>query len=93
MAVVLAYVDAVPGRLYPLVATLLDLAHRGHRVAVRCGIGDVERLRSLGLDASLLRPIPQNPCKSAKPTRGLEPRSCRKTSITRAGSRGTEATA
>ncbi len=55
MAVVLAYVDAVPGRLYPLVATLLELADRGHHVAVRCGIDDVERLRSLGLDARSLR--------------------------------------
>ena len=51
MAVVLAYVDAVPGRLYPLVATLLELADRGHHVAVRCGIDDVERLRAAGLDA------------------------------------------
>ena len=56
MAVVLAYVDAVPGRLYPLVETLLELADRGHRVAIRCGIDDVERLRSLGLDAQALRP-------------------------------------
>ena len=55
MAVVLAYVDAVPGRLYPLVETLLELADRGHRVAVRCGVDDVERLRSLGLDAQPLR--------------------------------------
>jgi MGT family glycosyltransferase len=55
MAVVLAYVDAVPGRLYPLVATLLELTDRGHHVAVRCGIDDVERLRSLGLDARSLR--------------------------------------
>ena len=55
MAVVLAYVDAVPGRLYPLVATLLELAQRGHGVKVRCGIDDVERLRSLGLDAQSLR--------------------------------------
>jgi MGT family glycosyltransferase len=55
MAVVLAYVDAVPGRLYPLVATLLELARRGHRVAVRCGVDDVERLRSAGLDAYPLR--------------------------------------
>jgi MGT family glycosyltransferase len=47
----LAYVDAVPGRLYPLVGTLLELAGRGHRVSVRCGIDDVERLRTLGLDA------------------------------------------
>jgi len=55
MAVVLAYVDAVPGRLYPLVATLLELAQRGHRVTVRCGIDDVERLHALGLDAHSLR--------------------------------------
>jgi MGT family glycosyltransferase len=52
---VLAYVDAVPGRLFPLVDTLLELARRGHRVAVRCGADDVERLRSLGLDARSLR--------------------------------------
>jgi UDP:flavonoid glycosyltransferase YjiC (YdhE family) len=57
-ATVLAYVDAVPGRLYPLVATLLELAQRGHRVAVRCGMDDVERLRALGLDAKpLMREI------------------------------------
>ena len=55
MAVVLAYVDAVPGRLYPLVDTLLELARRGHRVAVRCGVDDVERLRSIGLEAKSLR--------------------------------------
>ena len=53
---ILAYVDAVPGRLYPLVATLLELAERGHRVTVRCGIGDVEGLRALGLDAHPLAP-------------------------------------
>lgn len=52
---ILAYVDAVPGRLYPLVATMLELTERGHRVAVRCGIDDVDRLRSLGLDARPLR--------------------------------------
>ena len=56
MAVVLTYVDAVPGRLYPLVATLLELAQRGHHVAVRCGVDDVERLRALGLEARPLRP-------------------------------------
>lgn len=55
MAVVFAYVDAVPGRLYPLVATLQELVRRGDRVAVRCGIDDVERLCSLGLDARPLR--------------------------------------
>ena len=51
---VLTYVDAVPGRLYPLVATLVELAARGHRVAVRCGIDDVA-LRALGLEARPLR--------------------------------------
>ena len=55
MAVVLAYVDAVPGRLYPLVSTLEELARRGHRVVVRCGIDDVERLRSLDLEVEPLR--------------------------------------
>ena len=58
MAVVLAYVDAVPGRLYPLVATLQELVRRGHRVVVRCGADDVERLRSIGLPAeSIAREI------------------------------------
>ena len=58
MAVVLAYVDAVPGRLYPLVPTLQELRRRGHRVAVRCGKDDVELLRSTGLAAeSLAREI------------------------------------
>ena len=55
MAVVLVYVDAVPGRLYPLVATLLELAQRGHRVVVHCGVEDVEGLSSLGLEARPLR--------------------------------------
>lgn len=49
MARFLAYVDAVPGRLYPLVPTLLELAERGHRVTVKAGIDDVERLRAAGL--------------------------------------------
>ena len=35
MATFLAYVDAVPGRLYPLVATLLELSRRGHHVIVQ----------------------------------------------------------
>ncbi len=56
MGVVLAYVDAVPGRLYPLVPTMLELARRGHRVAVRCGKGDVERLRAAGLPAEPIAP-------------------------------------
>jgi MGT family glycosyltransferase len=58
MAAVLAYVDAVPGRLYPLVSTLEELVRRGHRVAVRCGLVDVECLRGIGLRAdSIAREI------------------------------------
>jgi MGT family glycosyltransferase len=56
MADYLVYVDAVPGRLYPLVPTMLELIRRGHRVALRCGVDDVERLRALGLDARPLAP-------------------------------------
>ncbi len=56
MASILAYVDAVPGRLYPLVPTLLELQNRGHRVALRCGLDDVERMRAAGLAAEPLAP-------------------------------------
>jgi MGT family glycosyltransferase len=54
MARFLAYVDAVPGRLYPLVPTLLELSHRGHQVSVKAGVGEIRRLRSAGLDAEAL---------------------------------------
>jgi MGT family glycosyltransferase len=56
MARFLAYVDAVPGRLYPLVPTLLELSHRGHHVTVKAGVDDVGRLRSAGLRAEPLAP-------------------------------------
>ena len=56
VAVLLAYVDAVPGRLYPLVGALLELQLRGHRVTVRCGVDDVERMRAAGIDAHPLAP-------------------------------------
>lgn len=52
----LAYVDAVPGRLYPLVPTLLELTRRGHHVVVKAGVDDVDRLRAAGLDARSLTP-------------------------------------
>ena len=48
MAVFLAYVEPVPGRVYPLVSTFLELVRRGHRVTVRTGTKEVELLRSLG---------------------------------------------
>jgi MGT family glycosyltransferase len=56
MASILVYVDAVPGRLYPLVPTLLELQRRGHRMALRCGLDDVERMRAAGLAAEPLAP-------------------------------------
>ena len=56
MAAVLAYVDAVPGRLYPLVPTLLELMRRGHRVALRFGVDELQRMRSVGLPAESLTP-------------------------------------
>ncbi len=56
MAVFLAYVEPVPGRLYPLVSTLLELMRRGHRVTVRTGAMEAELLRSAGIDAGLLAP-------------------------------------
>lgn len=64
-ATFLAYVDAVPGRLYPLVPTLVELTARDHRVLVRCGIDDIGRLRSLGLKA---RPSSDIPEPSLKPS-------------------------
>ncbi len=58
MATYLVYVDAVPGRLYPLVSALLELSARGHQVVVKAGIDDIQRLRSAGLHAEpLAKPI------------------------------------
>ena len=56
MADLLAHVDAVPGRLYPLVPTLLELMRRGHDVALRCGADDLDRMRSVELPAESLAP-------------------------------------
>lgn len=56
MATFLAYLEPVPRRLYPLVATLQELARRGHRTVVRSGAGEVGLLRSVGIDAGLLAP-------------------------------------
>ncbi len=56
MARLLTYVDAVPGRLYPLVATLLELQRRGHAVLVKAGADDVDTLRTAGLHAEPLAP-------------------------------------
>lgn len=56
MAVVLAYIDAVPGRLYPLVPTFEELVRRGHRLAIRCGKDEAELLQGIGLAAQSLAP-------------------------------------
>lgn len=56
MAVILAYVEPVPGRLFPLVATLEELERRGHRVAIRCGAREAPLLRAAGLEAKPLAP-------------------------------------
>ena len=56
MSTVLAYLEPVPGRLFPLVPTLQELGRRGHRVTVRSGFPQVELLRSLGIDAAPLAP-------------------------------------
>jgi MGT family glycosyltransferase len=56
VAVFLAYIEPVPGRVYPLVATFLELSRRGHRVTVRTGVREVETLRAAGIDASPLAP-------------------------------------
>lgn len=62
MAGFLAYVDAVPGRLYPLVPPLQELSRRGHLVAVRAGVDEVGLLRSVGLEAEpLAAPIERSP--------------------------------
>ena len=55
-ATFVAYVEPVPGRLYPLVATLQELIRRGHRVIVRTGPAEVDLLRSIGVEAELLAP-------------------------------------
>ena len=55
-ATFLAFVEPVPGRLYPLVATLQELQRRGHRVIVRTGPAEVDLLRSIGIEAEVLAP-------------------------------------
>ncbi len=54
MAVFLAYIEPVPGRLYPLVPTLEELSRRGHEVAVRSGTEEVRLLRTLDIRAEPL---------------------------------------
>ncbi len=56
MASVLAYIEPVPGRVLPLVATFQELIGRGHRVHVRTGPAEVRTLIGAGVDAAPLAP-------------------------------------
>ena len=56
MGTILAYIEPVAGRLYPLVPTLQELQRRGHRVAVHTGEAQVDLLHSIGIEGSLLAP-------------------------------------
>lgn len=53
---VLAYVSPARGHLYPIITTLIELQKRQHKVVVRALASEVERLRSLGFDASPIDP-------------------------------------
>jgi MGT family glycosyltransferase len=52
MSTILAYTSPALGHLFPMTPLLLELRSRGHRVHVRTLAGQVERMRSLGLEAS-----------------------------------------
>jgi MGT family glycosyltransferase len=57
MARFLAYTAPERGHLYPVVPTLLELARRGHQVAVRTMSEELATLRRLGLDAGPVDPV------------------------------------
>ena len=66
----LACVDAVPGRLYPLVSTLLELAHRGHHVIVKAGIALRSSRAALAPDAACFAsPLASGWLSAARPDR------------------------
>jgi MGT family glycosyltransferase len=56
MARLLAYLSASSGNTYPAIDMLLELAHRGHEVHLRCRASDVELMRALGLHAAAIDP-------------------------------------
>jgi MGT family glycosyltransferase len=56
MARFLTYTSPARGHLYPIAATLLELADRGHDVQVRTLTSEVEALRRLGLHAEPIAP-------------------------------------
>ena len=56
MTRILAYTSPALGHLFPMTPLLLELRSRGHHVHVRTLAGQVERMQSLGLDASATDP-------------------------------------
>ena len=54
MSTVLAYTSPALGHLFPMTPLLLELRSRGHRVHVRTLAGQVDRMESLGLEASAM---------------------------------------
>lgn len=56
MSTILAYTSPALGHLFPMTPLLLELQSRGHRVHVRTLAGQVELMRSLGLEASAADP-------------------------------------
>ena len=54
MSTILAYTSPAIGHLFPMTQLLLELRSRGHRVHVRTLAGQVERMQSLGLEASAM---------------------------------------
>ena len=54
MSTILAYTSPALGHLFPVTPLLLELRARGHRVHVRTLAGQVDLMRSLGLEASAM---------------------------------------
>jgi MGT family glycosyltransferase len=54
MSTILAYTSPALGHLFPMTPLLLELRARGHRVHVRTLAGQVDRMESLGLEASAM---------------------------------------
>lgn len=57
MARILAYTSPARGHLFPLTPILLELAGRGHEIALRTLSSEVERSRALGFEAAAIDPL------------------------------------
>jgi MGT family glycosyltransferase len=56
MATVLAYTSPAFGNLYPVLALLVELHRRGHRIVVKTLLGGVACARDLGFESSAIDP-------------------------------------